>query len=212
MADAKRGFLQAIMQNIPLMGQKKAEEGLPAKGPLPVIDPTKKVYEYKTRMGWLPHRIKYKGLFDLEGLYRVMALWFKERRFELHERLYKSKPPELELRWEAERRRTSWVKEIVTVYVHMWGEYDIEVPVNGKKKRMAKVRMIITINGDIESPYADIFGKQRWTANNLERRLSAVFRNWVMTREMAGLYWDRLYYELYDLYGAIKDYMKFGAR
>ena len=33
-----------------------------------------------------------------------------------------------------------------------------------------------------------------------------------MAREVAGLYWDRLYYELYDLYGTIKEYMKFGAR
>ena len=214
MADGKRGFLQGILQGIPLIGAKKeggeSGEVIPAKGAVPVYIP--RAYKHETRMGWFPHRIKYRGMFDLDGFYKTMALWFKERRFELHERLYKAKPPELRVEWYAERKRTSWVKEIVEVAVHMWGEYDIEAIVNGKKKKMAKVRMIITINGDIESPYADIFGEPRWTATNLERRLSQVFRNWVMAREMAGLYWDRLYYELYELYGTLKEYLKFGAR
>ena len=219
MADGKRGLLQSIFKSIPIVGRKEEPEGLPAKGPLPVHRPTAYAsdkpwtgLDSQTRMGWFPHRIKYKGMFDLDGLYKIMALWFKDRRFELHERLYKSKPPELEVRWEGERKRTSYAKELVRVHIHMWGEYDVEVIANGKKKKMANVRMIITITGDIEAPYSDIFDKPRWTATNIERRLNQVFRNWVMRREMEGLYWDRLYYELYDLYGTIKDYLKFGAR
>ncbi len=211
MAEGKRGLLQSIFKSIPVIGGKKAEpEGFPAKGPLPTYGP--RVPKYETTMGWFPHRIKYKGIFELEGLYKTMARWFKEGRYELHERLYKSKPPELEMRWEGERKRTSYAKEIVRVHVHMWGDYDVEVIANGKKKKMANVRMIITVTGDIEAPYPDIFGMPRWSTTNIERRLNTVFRNWVMRREMEGLYWDRLYYELYDLYGTIKEYLKFGAR
>ncbi|MBI2143512.1 hypothetical protein HYU20_04205 [Candidatus Woesearchaeota archaeon] len=210
MAEGKRGFLQGILQSIPVIGAKKPEEGLPAKGPLPVHTP--KVSPYSTGMGWYPHRIKYRGMFDLDKLYKVMALWFKERRFELHERLYKSKPPELEVRLEAERKRTNFARELIFVHMHMWGDYNIEVIVNGKKKKMAKVRMVITIRGDIEAPYADIFGEPRWTATNLERRLLNIFKGWIMRREMEGLYWDRLYYEMYDLYGRIKETLQFGAR
>ena len=210
MAEAKRGFLQGILQSIPIVGARKPEEGLPAKGPLPVHAPRTTAYD--TRMSWYPHRIKYRGMFDLDKLYKAMALWFKERRFELHERLYKSKPPELEVRWEAERKRTNFARELIFVHMHMWGDYNIEVIVNGKKKKMAKVRMVITINGDIETPYPDIFGEPRWTATNLERRLLKIFQGWVIKREMEGLYWDRLYYEMYDLYGRIKETLQFGAR
>ncbi|MBI2144374.1 hypothetical protein HYU17_04475 [Candidatus Woesearchaeota archaeon] len=210
MADAKRGLLQSIMQAIPVLGVKKEEEGLPAKGPLPVHMP--KAAPYSTRQGWYTHRIKYKGMFDLDGFYKTMALWFKERRFELHEKLYKSKPPELRIEWEAERKRTSFVKELVFVYVHMWGDYNVEVIQNGRKKKMANVRMIVTVDGDIEAPYADIFGQKRWTATNIERRILRVFQRWIILREVQGLYWDRLYYELYDLYGTLKEFLKFGAR
>ncbi|MBI2145520.1 hypothetical protein HYU18_04335 [Candidatus Woesearchaeota archaeon] len=218
MAEGKRGFLQGIFKSIPLVGGgKKEEEGLPKEGPLPVHVPKLtseggKVTPYENTMGWYPHRIKYRGMFDLDDLYKSMALWFKHRRFELHENLFKSKPPEMEMRWRAERKRTSWVKEIIIVHVHMWGQYDVEAIVNGKKKKMANVRMIITINGDIESPYADIFGKPRWTDSNVQRRLHRIFWRWVMQRELGGLYWDRLYYELYDLYGLIKGKLKMGAR
>ncbi len=212
-AAPKKGFLQGILQGIPLVGTGKKGYDLPAKGPVDVYgDPTKKVTPYTNENKGYPFKIKYRGMFDLDKLYRTMGVWFKERRFELHETLYKSKPPELEVRWMAERKRTNYVKEIITVHMHMWGDYNLEVIVGGKKKKMAKVRMIITLDCNAEAPYSDIFGKPRWTETNLERRLLRVFQNWVMAREMAGLYWDRLYYELIDLNGLIKETLQFGAR
>lgn len=217
-AGKKRGFLQGVLQFVPLLGTKKEEAEFPASGPVPIhrpsayYSPGKSSWAEQSRIGWFPHRIKYKGIFDLDGLYKTMALWFKEKRFELHERLFKSKPPEMEVRWEAERKRTSYVRELVFVHVHMWGDYDVEVIKNGQKKKMANVRMIITITGDVEAPYSDIFGRPRWTASNIERRFQALMFNWVMQRELAGLYWDQLYYELYSLNNRIKDFLKFGAR
>ncbi|MBI2550259.1 hypothetical protein HYV83_03705 [Candidatus Woesearchaeota archaeon] len=215
-AGKKGGFLQGILQVIPLLGTKKEEADYPARGPVPVHNPSayasEKSWTEQSRIGWYPHRIKYRGVFDLDGLYKTMALWFKEKRFELHERLFKSKPPELEVRWEAERKRTNYARELVFVHMHMWGDYDVEVIKNGQKKRMVNVRMIITITGDIEAPYSDIFGRPRWNASNIERRLHALMFKWVMYRELTGLYWDQLYYELYSLNNRIKEFLKFGAR
>ncbi len=221
-ASPKKGFFRGLLQKVPVLGGgKPAEAELPKEGPLPVYIPKVRsegggVADMPTGGMMFPHRIKYRGLFDLDALYKTMALWFKSRRFELHERLFKSKPPEMEFRWEAERRRTSYVLERITVHVHMWGEHHVEAIVDGKKKDMVNVRMIITINGGIytqgSQEYADIFGKRRWTATNVERKLQALMYNWVMKREIGGLYEDRLYYELYDLYGTIKGSLKMGAR
>ncbi len=209
-AAPKKGFLQGILQSIPVVGTRKKVDVMPATGPVPVHKVN--VTPYSTSNEGYPFRIKYRGMFDLDKLYRTMGIWFKERRFELHERLYKSKPPELEVRWEAERRRTNYVREVITVHMHMWGEYNIDVIVGGKKKKMANVRMVITLNCNAEAPYADIFGEPRWTQTNIERRLLRVFQGWVMSREMAGLYWDRLYYELIDLTNLVKETLQFGAR
>jgi len=214
MAEGKRGFLQGLLQIAPKAPAPTIpldSRGMPVRGPLKTHMP--KVVGYGDNpVGWYPHRIKYKGLLDLDQLYKTMALWFKERRFELHETLYKSKPPEMEVNWRAERRKTSYIKEIVLVNVHMWGEYNIEAIVKGKKKKMADVRLIITVNGKIEAPYDDIFGKRRWNASNIERRLNIFFQRWVLERELAGLHWDRFYYELYDFYSRVKETLQFGAR
>ena len=153
-------------------------------------------------------RIKYKGLYDLDKLYKFMANWLRQMRFEVHENLYKSKPPELEIRMRAERKITGFVMEVVTIYYHSWGEYDIEVVQNGKKKKMTRARMILEIGGDIVAPYNDIFGRQRWVANKAEVGIFNIFRNWFFKREIESVYWDTLYYELWRFHSAIKEVLK----
>lgn len=168
---------------------------------------------YENRMGGLyPARIKYKGLYDLDGLYRLMANWFRQRRYRLYETLYKARPPELEIRWTAEREKTGFVKEIITIYYHSYGEYDIDVVIDGKKKKMTNARLILLIDGDIEAPYNDIYGRPRWTANSMERRLLNLFQNWFAKRELESVHWDTLYYEMWKLHGEIKTFLGMEAK
>src|SRR3989344_7253437 len=161
MAGEKKGFLQGILRGIPLF-RKAKDADYPNEGPVPTRTP--RAHPYETSMGWFSHRIKYRGMLDLDKLYRVMAGWFKEKRFELHENLFKSKPPEWEVRWTGERKRTNYILERITVHAHMWGAYNIDAIVDGRKKKMANVRTIITLNAGIFTAYADIFGEPRWTA------------------------------------------------
>lgn len=192
--------------------KKKSEAAVDSKAPIPIHHP--KVPSYNPVLEELfPARIRFKGLYDLDGLYALMANWFRQRRYELHETIYKAKPPELEFRLRAERKKSGFVMEVITIYYHSWGgEYDMDVVVNGKKKKMTDARMTIRIGGEIRSPYEDIFGRPRWTANAIERKLLHLFRNWFMKRELEAVYWDTLYYEMWKLHGAIKDFLKFEAK
>lgn len=151
-------------------------------------------------------------MYDLDGLYRFMANWLRQHRYELNENLYKFKPPEFEIRWKAERKATGFVMEYITIYYHSWGEYDIDAVINGKKKRVSNARMKLVISGGIEAPYEDIFGAPRWTHNAVERRLLLLFKNWFFRREIESVYWDTLYYEMYKFNGAIKDFLKLEAK
>ena len=203
MADGPTGLLRLF--------RRKEEPIVDEKGPIPVHTPTAPKYN-PSYEPLFPTRIKFKGLYDLDGLYKFMANWLRQRRFELYENLYKSKPPELEIRMRAERRKTGFVMEVITIYYHSYGDYDIDVVLNGKKKKMTNARMILTIGGEIRAPYEDIFGRPRWTANAIERRLLNLFRNWFMKRELESLNWDTLYYEMYKFHGAIKDFLKYEAK
>ena len=211
MAGEKKGFLQGILRGIPLF-RKAKDADYPNEGPVPTYSGQLKVKGMPLGGMMFPHRIKYRGMLDLDKLYRVMAGWFKEKRFELHENLFKSKPPEWEVRLMGERKETAFVKNIIDVHVHMWGTYNIDAIVNGRKKKMANVRVISRIDGDIQRPYADIFEEPRWTATGFECRILKLFQNWFYRRETEGIYWDKLYYELYDLHGAIKAHLGMGAR
>ena len=211
MAEEKKGFIQSILQSVPLF-RKAKDADYPNEGPVPTYSGQLKVKGMPLGGMMFPHRIKYRGMLDLDKLYRVMAGWFKEKRFELHENLFKSKPPEWEVRLTGERKRTNYILERITVHAHMWGAYNIDAIVDGRKKKMANVRTIITLNAGIFTAYADIFGEPRWTATGIERKLQALMYNWVMKREIGGLYEDRLYYEMYDLIGTIKETLKMAAR
>ena len=194
-----------------LFGRGKKEEApIDPKAPIPVHTPNPPAYN-PTFEGWYPANIKYKGLYDLDGLYRFMANWMRQKRFEVFETLYKSKPPELEFRMYGERKVSGFVMNIVKVHYHSWGEYDLDVVANGKKKKMTNARMIITISGEIRAPFEDIFERPRWTSSAIERRLLSLFRKWFMKRELESVYWDSLYYEIYKFHTAIKEYLKMTA-
>ena len=191
----------------------KKEEGKPSSetGPIEIREP--KAPDYSASFGGLfPVTIKFRGLYDLDGLYRFMANWLRQRRYEVHETLYKSKPPEMELRIRAERKHTGFVMWVITIYYHSWGEYDVDAVVNSKTKKMANARMKLVLNGEIVAPYEDIFGRPKWTSNSTERRLLNLFRNWFMKRELEAIEWDTLYYEMYKFHGAIKDFLKYEAK
>src|SRR3989338_1333708 len=205
MAETRGGLFRLFRRG------KGPEEVPDEKAPIPIHTPSAPAYS-PTFGGLFPARIKFKGLYDLDGLYRLMANWLRQRRYEVYEDLYKSKPPELELRIKAERKKTGFVMEVITIYYNSYGDYDIDVMFNGKKKKMTNARMTITIGGEIKAPCEDIFGRARWTANAVERRLLNLFRNWFMKRELESVYWDTLYYEMWKLHAAIKEFLKYEGK
>jgi hypothetical protein len=196
------------------MAQEKDPE--PAKGPIDVRDMRagiKKLPSPEGGFNWRdwPSRIKFNGSFDVESLYRFMVHWLKQRRYEVHETMYKFKPPEFNLKLRAERKKSGFVRTIINVDLHMWAEYDIETVVNGKKKKLANGRMILTIEPQLEAPYPNMFGDRRWNLP-MERKILKFFYEYVMKRDFEELDWDVLWYEVYQFHAAIKENMKLEAR
>lgn len=193
-----------------------AAETEPAKGPINVTKMRagiKKLPDAGSHFNWRnwPARIKYRGMLDLDGLYRFMVQWLKKRRYEFHETLYKYKPPELNIKWRAELKKSGFVKTVINVEFHMYGEYDIETIVKGKKKKMANVRMVLTLEPELEAPYANMFGDKRWNLP-MERRILRFFQEYVMKREFEELDFDVLWYEVMQFQAAIKEYMELETR
>ena len=192
--------------------RKGKEEVEPAEKAIPIHKPKAPGHDPNFPGDIFPAVIKFKGLYDLDGLYRFIANWLRQRRYEVHESMYKSRPPELEVRIMGERKHTGFVMWVINVYYHSWGEYDVETVIDSKKKKMTNARMRLILGGRVLAPYEDMFGRPRWTANVIERRLLNLFRNWFMKRELEAVEWDTLYYEIYKFHGAIKEFLRCEAK
>ena len=188
---------------------KKPEEGPPEVIDIP--DYTQGVpdfYEEFPISAFRPFAIiKFKGVFDLQRLYKVMVRWLKTRKFEFHEPLYRFKPPELILNWNAERRKTPFVKDIIQVNIDVRGYEEVETIVDGIKKKLVKGRLTINLYFGNETGYADMFGERRWNTV-IERKLKAWLHQFVLKRDFEMLHLDALMYESWKFHKVIKDFLQ----
>lgn len=155
-----------------------------------------------------PLLLRYTGVFDFEGLYRMMHAWIINKRFLFHETRYKDKVftpfgNELEIQWESEKKVTEYIREWVVVYFHLWDFSEVEVIKDGKKTKMTKSRMLIKLDAELEMDYTKKFqGKGEFA-----KKLGSFYQNKVIYWEWRLKYADVLMYSLFDLHHKIKKYL-----
>lgn len=157
-----------------------------------------------------PMLIRHKGVFDFEGLYRMMHAWIINKRFLFHEGRYKDKVytpfgNELEIEWEAEKKVTEYIREWIVVKFHLWDFSEVEVIKEGKKVKMTKSRMEIKFDCELEMDYT----KKFQGAGKLAQQLGSFYQNKVMYWEWRIKYADALTYSLYDLHQKAKKYLEY---
>ncbi len=155
-----------------------------------------------------PIIIRYKGVFDFEGLYRMMHAWLINKRFLFHEDLYKDKVytpfgNELEIKWKAEKKVTEYVKEYITVYFHLWDFAEVEVIKDGKKAKMTKSRMEVKIDALLQLDYTGKFDN----SGPFAKRLGKFYQDKIIYWDWRIKHADSLTYGMYDLQTKIKKYL-----
>ena len=153
-------------------------------------------------------RLRYKGVFDWEGLYKTMREWFKEREYDFLETRYKHKMrsgglAELEINWKCWREETEYVKNWITVYFHIWDFKEVDVIKNGKKMKLSKARMLIEIE-----PWIEIDYEGRWAGSLLKRKLRDFYNRFLYRVEIESLWEDKLWYNSNKLLQLAKRYLE----
>ncbi len=156
-----------------------------------------------------PVIVRYTGVFDFEGLYRMMHAWLINKRFEFHENRYKDKVftpfgNELEIEWYAEKKVTEYIKEYIDIKFHLWDFSEVEVIKDGKKIKMTKSRMEIKLDAKLEMDYTKKFSGKGAFA----KKLGEFYQNKVIYWEWRIKYSDALTYNMYDLHHKIKKYLE----
>jgi hypothetical protein len=146
--------------------------------------------------------IKYQGIVDMDALYKMVAQWYRDRKYDFYEQLYKDKPPELELEWVATKKVNSFYLFKVRMYFHFYDVEDIEVIKDGEKKMMAKTRVWIEIE-----PSLVIDWQNNWAGTSFKEKLFEFYTTKIIKREMQLKYADPLWYIYYQLHNKIKEFL-----
>lgn len=154
--------------------------------------------------------VKYRGVFDPEGLYKTMYNWFKSRKFEWHEKMYKDKHPvmgdEQEINIEAFRNDTEFIRVWINIYMHTYDLEKVEVIKDGKKKILEKGRVLITIGAEFEFDY-----ENNWENSKFQEALRTFLIKYLLLRKIQ-VYGDKIEYEVHNLQEVIKKYLDMQAK
>ena len=156
-------------------------------------------------------RIRWTGLFDYDGLYMLIAEWFKKRRYWFTEGSYKHKVPnalgaEQEIDFSGEKLINNYIKYTINLSLHLWEMTEVEVEKNGIKKKLTNGRMEIKIFGVMELDYEGVFKGTFW------EKVRHFFYRYVMFPDITGYYGDQIYYRMVKLQSAIKQHLDMQAK
>jgi hypothetical protein len=157
-----------------------------------------------------PLIFKYKGVFDYEGLYKMMHAWLISKRFLFQEDKYKDKVStpfgnEVEIKWVAEKKVTEFIREWIQIEFHMWDFSEVEViGKDGKKAKAAKTRMEIRFRAQIEFDYA---GRFKESGSKFSEKLGQFYVENIIYWDWKLRYANPLEYSVYDLHTKVKKFL-----
>lgn len=150
--------------------------------------------------------IRFKGVFDYDGLMQLVYDWMDRRKFKIIEKIYKHKGGaagwEFERELEGTRKVTDYIKYVITVAIHTWDTKEVEVIKDGKKMKLNKGRLEIKMNIGIELDYAG-----RWESSEAMEKVRNFFHSYIIKKEIAFKHADPLYYGMLALHTSIKKFL-----
>jgi len=128
----------------------------------------------------IKEKIKYAGLGDFGDIYKFARDWFWKEDFNLIEEGYteKIKPngKDLELLWAASKKVSDYFKITIKLKWVILGMSDVEVEVDGRKKKMNKFGEIgIEVKGILEKDY-----NSKWEVNAWQKFFKDVYQKYVI--------------------------------
>ena len=153
--------------------------------------------------------IRYKGVFDINELYKIVHDWLISRGYQVHEAKYKTIAlqtggKERSFDWNAHRKVTEFVMYWINLHFQFQDIMDIEVVKDGKKKTLQKGLILIRLQHTVELDFGE-----RMTRSKFHKSM-VTFLQVVMWRKKLDTLWeDKLRFKCYELMNIIKESLDF---
>lgn len=157
-------------------------------------------------------RIKHQGVFDMQGLFKTIRNWFLDHSYEFHETDIKHKVPspsgyEEEYAMYGIKEVNSYIRFKITVYMIIYDIKDVEVVRDGKKHKLTQASLNMELWGAIEYDW-----QNRFDSSSFLQSLRDFMNKYVIKKTLDVKWEDELYYRVYKLQTAIKEYLDFETK
>jgi len=151
------------------------------------------------------HRIiRYRGIFDFDGLYKFVVKWIKDHDFDFYETKVLDKPPYRIYKMMGRKKISFYCMFQLLPEIWLWDAKPVEVIREGHKKILTEARMKIVINGGYITDYDGDFEKGGEGLKKIESFLNGK----ILYHENLLKYFDYMDYFLYDFMTDIKKYLE----
>jgi hypothetical protein len=149
------------------------------------------------------HRIiRYRGVFDLDGLYKFMVKWIKDHDFDYYEPRILDKPPYRIHKMMGRKKISYYAMFQLLPEIWIWEATPVEVVKEGKIKHLTQGRMKIVINGGYILDYDGDFEKTEGL-----KKIENFLNNKILYHENLLKYFDYLDYFMYEFMTDIKKFL-----
>ena len=118
------------------------------------------------------HRvIRYRGIFDFDGLFKFVVKWIKDHDFDFYETRVLDKPPYKIHKVMGRKKINFMVMFVIHTELWLWEAKPVQVIKNGRTKTLTEARMKILISGDVKKLYLEYLRFEETTGKPLKQWL-----------------------------------------
>lgn len=150
-------------------------------------------------------KLDYTGLFDLNGLYRMIDAWFYEKNYDRWElKNYEQVLPggkDIEIELLPWRKITDYFKFIIRIRMKFTGVKDAEIDKEGVKIKINNGKLLMIFDAYLESDY-----EHKWEERPLFYFIRTLFDKYIFKSHF-DKYEKDLVADLYDLHSRIQKFL-----
>jgi GTP1/Obg family GTP-binding protein len=131
-------------------------------------------------------KMSHNGIFDFEGFYSFCHGWFDEENYGVVEERYDEKvagnKKNIFYQWKANKKLSDYFKIEQDIKFFVNDLTDVEVEIDGTKKKMNKGNIAIEIKGALVKDY-----KSKWDVSPLNKFLRDVYNKFIVSGRVDAL-------------------------
>ena len=134
----------------------------------------------------IKEKLEHSGIFDFKGFYSFAHAWFKDELYGVVEKTYSEKVSgnarDIEFEWTVTKKLSDYFKTEMKVEAKIKELTDVEVEIDGQKKRMNKGKVSFEIDAALM-----IDPESKWDVNPFYRFLRDIYSKYVIPKRVDNM-------------------------